>query len=78
MDERKLAQLADTAISNCVGETTKVSGSGEVPEVARLVLGLPDRLVKSWTGELLSGRVQVNGVFCHSTPQAHWTDRRCT
>lgn len=74
MDEKKLTALAETAISKCVGDTTNVKGLGEIAEVARLVLGFPERLVKLWGQELLVGKIEVDGVFCHSTPEAHWND----
>lgn len=74
MDIQALTALAEAATSQCVGDTSNVAGTGEIAEVARLVLGLPDRLVKSWGPQLHLGKIEVDGVFCHATPQAFWTD----
>lgn len=74
MNNALLASLANKAITGCVGNTSQVAGVGEIPEVARLVLGLPDLLVNAWRPHMAAGWLEVEGVFCHATPYAHWDD----
>lgn len=69
-----LADLAEAAIRNCLGNTTLVAGSGETAEVARLVLQLPEELVSAWRQELTAGELDIIGVFCHKTPRARFND----
>lgn len=71
-----LTDLAEGAIRSCLGNSTLVSGAGEVAEVARLVLQLPNAIVSAWSSKLVAGELDVLGVFCHKTPKTSWTDFR--
>lgn len=71
-----LIKAAEQAILDCRSTPNPVSGTGEVAEVARLVLQLPEKLVQRWSGHLAAGELDVLGVFAHKTPKARWTDPR--
>ncbi|CAJ5451273.1 Uncharacterised protein [Burkholderia pseudomallei] len=71
-----LAPAAEKAVRDCRIKPNPVSGAGEVAEVARLVLQLPDKLVHEWRPYLVSGELDVLGVFTHKSPKARWTDPR--
>ena len=72
MNSKVLSTLANQEIAGCVSNTSRVLGTGEVAEVARLVLGLPDLLVNKWRPYVAAGTLEVEGVFCHASPQAKW------
>lgn len=78
MNTTLLAQQANAAIDQCMLDTSQVVGSGEVAQVARLVLGLPNLLVDAWRPHIASGWIEVEGVFCHATPNAYWDDPQST
>lgn len=69
----RLATAAENAIRACRVETNPVAGSGEVAEVARLVLQLPEKLTREWSKHLSGGELDVIGVFSHKTPKTSWT-----
>jgi len=74
MNTTLLTQLADEAIDRCMLDTSQVVGVGEIAQVARLVLCLPDVLVNAWRPHMTSGWMEIEGVFCHATPNAYWDD----
>ncbi|WP_175958554.1 hypothetical protein [Burkholderia sp. BCC0405] len=69
-----LITAAEKAIRDCRTQQNPVWGTGEVAEVARLVLQLPEKLVLEWRPYLQSGELDVLGVFAHKTPKARCTD----
>ncbi|MFZ6656548.1 hypothetical protein [Undibacterium sp. TJN19] len=71
-----LIPAAEKAIRECVKNSNTVHGTGEVAEVARLVLELPTKLVREWTPYLKSGSLDIVGIFSHKTPKARWFDSR--
>ncbi|WP_322071934.1 hypothetical protein [Paraburkholderia bannensis] len=71
-----LIAAAEKAILECRNAASPVRGSGEVAEVARLVVSLPENLVNEWAPHLSAGRLEITGVFTHQTPKALWTDPR--
>ncbi|WP_414604371.1 hypothetical protein [Stenotrophomonas sp. AR029] len=71
----KLAAAAENAIRACRGATSPVHGSGEVAEVARLVLQLPQELTREWSKHLSTGELDVIGVFSHKAPKTSWTGK---
>lgn len=71
----QLAAAAERAIRACRGAASPVHGSGEVAEVARLVLQLPQELTREWSKHLSTGELDVIGVFSHKTPKTSWTGK---
>ena len=70
-----LSSLAEQAILTARKDQSIVSSAvdGEVSNVAKVVLHLPEALVKLWKPHLSSGILTVQGLFCHKTPKAKHT-----